>query len=139
MPIGSRWISSCHGRATVSRTRGFDGSTLPSTPRTILSNGRLPLRLRAVDITPSPVLWSCFSHAWERGQVQGCNQPAGCDRMEGAILEMDRRFALPGVAQVVEGNGRMPKVRIRSPEVGGEIYLHGAHVTSWKPAGREEV
>src|SRR5262245_19866121 len=59
--------------------------------------------------------------------------------MEGAILEMDRRFALPGVAQVVEGNGRMPKVRIRSPEVVGEIYLHGAHVTSWKPAGREEM
>jgi glucose-6-phosphate 1-epimerase len=59
--------------------------------------------------------------------------------MEGAILEMDRRFALPGVAQVVEGNGRMPKVRITSPEVVGEIYLHGAHVTSWKPAGREEV
>ena len=27
------------------------------------------------------------------GQVQGCNQPAGCERMEGAILEMDRRFA----------------------------------------------
>ena len=30
----------------------------------------------------------------------------------------------------------MPKVRITSPEVVGEIYLHGAHVTSWKPAGR---
>jgi glucose-6-phosphate 1-epimerase len=59
--------------------------------------------------------------------------------MEGTTSELDRRFASPGVAQVVEGNGRIPKVRITSPEVVGEIYLHGAHVTSWKPAGREEV
>jgi glucose-6-phosphate 1-epimerase len=59
--------------------------------------------------------------------------------MQGAISELDRRFELPGVAEVVEGNGRMPKVRITSPEVIGEIYLHGAHVTSWKPEGREEV
>jgi glucose-6-phosphate 1-epimerase len=59
--------------------------------------------------------------------------------MEGAILKMDRPFELPGVAQIVEGNGGMPKVRINSSKVEGEIYLHGAHVTSWKPAGREEV
>ena len=30
-------------------------------------------------------------------------------------------------------------VRITSPEAAAEMYLHGAHVTSWKPAGREEV
>src|SRR5262249_13882759 len=59
--------------------------------------------------------------------------------MEAAIAELDRRFALPGVAEVVEGNGGMPEVRITSPEVVGEIYLHGAHVHSWKPAGKEEV
>jgi glucose-6-phosphate 1-epimerase len=59
--------------------------------------------------------------------------------MEGAIPELARRFELPGVAQVVEGNGGMPKVRITSPEAMGEMYLHGAHVTSWKPAGGEEV
>src|SRR5215469_8503021 len=62
-----------------------------------------------------------------------------CKYMEDAIPDLDRRFALPGVAQVLEGNRGMPKVRITSPEVVGEIYLHGAHVTSWKPAGREEV
>jgi glucose-6-phosphate 1-epimerase len=46
---------------------------------------------------------------------------------------------IPGTAQVVEGNGGLPKIRINSPEVAGEMYLHGAHVTSWKPAGGEEV
>ncbi len=45
----------------------------------------------------------------------------------------------PDTASVVEGNGGLQKVRITSPEAEGEIYLHGAHVTSWKPAGREEV
>jgi glucose-6-phosphate 1-epimerase len=59
--------------------------------------------------------------------------------MAGAIAESDRWFEIPGTAQVVEGNGGLPKVRITSPHVVGEMYLHGAHVTSWKPAGREEV
>jgi glucose-6-phosphate 1-epimerase len=59
--------------------------------------------------------------------------------MEAAIVEWDRRFEIPGTASVVEGNGGLPKVRITSPEVVGEMYLHGAHITSWKPAGKEEV
>jgi glucose-6-phosphate 1-epimerase len=59
--------------------------------------------------------------------------------MESAILESHRRFEIPGIAEVVEGNGALPKVRITSPEAVGEMYLHGAHVTSWKPAGGEEV
>src|SRR6266550_1376747 len=59
--------------------------------------------------------------------------------MESTIAELDRRFEIPGTAQVVEGNGGLPKVRITAPEVAGEMYLHGAHVTSWKPGGGEEV
>jgi glucose-6-phosphate 1-epimerase len=49
------------------------------------------------------------------------------------------QFDIPGTAQVVKGNGGLQKVRIISPEVAGEMYLLGAHVTSWKPAGRKEV
>ena len=33
----------------------------------------------------------------------------------------------------------MAKVQIATPIAAGEVYLHGAHVTSWKPAGKEEV
>src|ERR1700680_3163875 len=58
--------------------------------------------------------------------------------METAFKE-SRRFEIPDTAQVVEGNGGLPKVRITSPRAMGEMYLHGAHVTSWKPPGREEV
>jgi glucose-6-phosphate 1-epimerase len=45
----------------------------------------------------------------------------------------------PAQASVVIGNGGLQKVRIASPAAAGEMYLHGAHVTSWKPAGREEI
>ena len=56
-----------------------------------------------------------------------------------SIEELDRRFAITGVAHVVAGNGGLPKVRITSPMASAEIYLHGAQVTSWRPAGAEEV
>src|ERR1700760_2802469 len=52
---------------------------------------------------------------------------------------LDSKFGIPGTAQVVVGNGDLPKVRISSPVAEGEMYLHGAHVTSWKPAGTGEV
>ncbi len=56
-----------------------------------------------------------------------------------SISELDRRFGIPGIAHVLEGNGGLPKVQIASPAAVGEMYLHGAHVTSWRPAGAEEV
>lgn len=59
--------------------------------------------------------------------------------MDKSIADLQRRLEIPGTAQVVAGNGGLAKVRITTPEVVGELYLQGAHVTSWKPAGREEV
>lgn len=59
--------------------------------------------------------------------------------MKSAVKDADRRFEIPGVVEIVEGNGGLPKVRIATPACMGEIYLHGAHITSWRPAGEEEV
>jgi glucose-6-phosphate 1-epimerase len=56
-----------------------------------------------------------------------------------AIAELDRRFGIPGSARVVEGNGGLAKVAIATRDTAGEMYLHGAHVTSWQPRGAEEV
>ncbi len=53
--------------------------------------------------------------------------------------ELDRRFGISGITRVVEGDGAMPRVQITSSLCEGEMYLHGAHVTSWKPAGADEV
>jgi glucose-6-phosphate 1-epimerase len=55
------------------------------------------------------------------------------------IVELKRRFAIPGTAEIVEGNGRLPKVQIATSKAIGEIYLHGAQVTSWRPTGAQEV
>src|SRR5580692_3968986 len=58
---------------------------------------------------------------------------------QSTIAELDRRFGISGVATVSAGNGGMPRVRISSSTSDGEMYLHGAQVTSWKPAGTGEV
>ena len=53
--------------------------------------------------------------------------------------ELNRRFGIPEVAKVCEGNGGLARVCISSSQGEGEIYLHGAQVTSWKPRGNDEV
>jgi len=55
------------------------------------------------------------------------------------IEEINHRFEIPGIAQVIAGEGGLPKVQVSSPVATGEVYLHGAHVTSWRPTGAEEV
>ena len=56
-----------------------------------------------------------------------------------AIAALNRRLGISGKAQIVAGNGDLAKVVISTPEASGEIYLHGAHVTSWKPKDAAEV
>lgn len=55
------------------------------------------------------------------------------------IDALNRRFGIEGVAEVVAGNGGLPKVQIHAPAAEAEVYLYGAHVTRWKPAEQEEV
>ena len=52
---------------------------------------------------------------------------------------LNDRFAIPAVVKIVAGNGSLPKVQITSPVASAEIYLHGAQLTSWRPAGAEEI
>jgi glucose-6-phosphate 1-epimerase len=55
------------------------------------------------------------------------------------VAELDRQLGIPGIARVSEGNGGLPRVQITGAFGQGEMYLHGAHVTSWKPTGNDEV
>ncbi len=55
------------------------------------------------------------------------------------VTELDRRFGIPHIARVCEGDGRLTRIDIASPLAHGQVYLHGAHVTSWRPVGSEEV
>lgn len=55
------------------------------------------------------------------------------------VSELDRRFGIPEIARVCEGDGGLARVDITSPLAHGQMYVHGAHVTSWRPADSEEV
>jgi glucose-6-phosphate 1-epimerase len=55
------------------------------------------------------------------------------------IAALNEKFSLAGIAEIVSGNGGMPKIRIDTRPAAGEIYLHGAQVMAWKPNGHAEV
>jgi glucose-6-phosphate 1-epimerase len=56
-----------------------------------------------------------------------------------AISDLDKRFGIAGAVRIVPGNGGLSKVEASVPGGKGEMYLHGAHVTSWIPMGAAEV
>jgi len=58
---------------------------------------------------------------------------------ESKIDALNRRFGIPGVAQIIPGKGWLPNLRITAPSASAEIYLHGAHLTSWAPTNAEEA
>src|SRR5271155_2373079 len=53
--------------------------------------------------------------------------------------ELDRHFGIAGLVQVVPDDSGNSIVRITTRHCSGAMHLHGAQVTSWKPAGAEEV
>ena len=55
------------------------------------------------------------------------------------ITELDQRFGIPEIVKIVAGHGGLTKVEVTSRAAQGEMYLQGAHVTSWKPSNAEEV
>ena len=52
------------------------------------------------------------------------------------IQELNEQFGIAGTARIIPGNGGLAMVWVNGE---AEIYLHGAQVTSWRPAGAEEV
>ena len=46
-------------------------------------------------------------------------------------------LTLPDGVRVVAGRGGLPAVQVDVPACRGEVYLHGAHLTSWRPLGSE--
>lgn len=55
------------------------------------------------------------------------------------IDELNRKFGLPGVASFAPGRNGLPRLELRHGSGASlQVYLHGAHVTSWRrPDGRE--
>jgi len=58
---------------------------------------------------------------------------------EAQIEALNHAFGIPNVAAVIPGNGGLPKICVTAPSASAEIYLYGAQITSWQPAGEKEV
>jgi glucose-6-phosphate 1-epimerase len=46
---------------------------------------------------------------------------------------------LPDSVTLAEGAGGLPLLHLSTPVAVGEIYLHGAHISAWTPAGEDSV
>ena len=55
------------------------------------------------------------------------------------ILAQNEGLVFPGGVRIAEGNGGLSKIEVHTPSAKSEIYLHGAQVTAWKPAGADEA
>lgn len=49
------------------------------------------------------------------------------------------RTSLPSTVALETGEGGLPRLTVVNPLARAEIYLHGAHVTAWQPAGHAPV
>lgn len=49
--------------------------------------------------------------------------------------DLQRRFGVPGVVTIDEGRGSLPRLVVSSDLASAEVYLHGAHLTSFQPRG----
>jgi glucose-6-phosphate 1-epimerase len=54
------------------------------------------------------------------------------------IADLNENFAIPGQLAFEEQAG-MNVVRVNLPAASATVYLHGAHVTEWTPAGQKPV
>jgi glucose-6-phosphate 1-epimerase len=72
------------------------------------------------------------------GEIRLSGRPK-CMEDEARIAGLNELFAIPGVARIVVGSGGFPRILIETKMSAAEIYLYGAQVTSWKPAGADEV
>ncbi|HEX4036743.1 MAG TPA: D-hexose-6-phosphate mutarotase [Acidobacteriaceae bacterium] len=59
--------------------------------------------------------------------------------MSASLEALNRQFGIPNAVQVLAGRGGLPKIHIASPVAQAELYLHGAHLTSWQPDEGDEV
>jgi glucose-6-phosphate 1-epimerase len=55
------------------------------------------------------------------------------------IATLNHLNIIPESTTIVAGKSGLPMVRIAAAAASAEIYLHGAHLTSWKPKGFEEI
>jgi len=56
-----------------------------------------------------------------------------------SLAALERRFEIPGAVRFESGPDGLVRVRVRTPQADAVVYLHGAHVTHYQPAGDRPV
>jgi len=56
-----------------------------------------------------------------------------------SIDELNQRFAIPNVARFEAGGGGLSRLAVSGPAAEAHVYLHGAHVSHFKPSGQRPV
>jgi glucose-6-phosphate 1-epimerase len=56
-----------------------------------------------------------------------------------SVETLNRQHGIRDAVQILAGRGGLPKIHIASPAANAELYLHGAHLTSWQPDEQDEV
>jgi glucose-6-phosphate 1-epimerase len=59
--------------------------------------------------------------------------------MTDALERLNTTFGLDENAWFSSGEGGLPRLIVQTQAMTGELYLHGAQVTAWRPTGHEEV
>lgn len=59
--------------------------------------------------------------------------------MTDPIEALNERFGIAGQVQFLAGQNGLPKLRIENAQATAEVYLHGAHLTAFRPRGHNEV
>jgi glucose-6-phosphate 1-epimerase len=83
-----------------------------------------------------------FTSANSRGDNDQLESSLMHDEMRPERSEIDAlnsRFGIPGLVEVVSGNGGLPMVKVTTHLATAEIYLHGAQITAWRPGGHDQV
>jgi len=53
--------------------------------------------------------------------------------------DLQRQFGIDGLVRIEPGIGGLPRIAVTSPLAQCHVYLHGAHVTHFQPAGHDPV
>jgi len=59
--------------------------------------------------------------------------------MSHSLADLNRDYSLGDALLFVRGGGGMARAEVQTDACRAELYLHGAHVTRWRPAGHDEV
>lgn len=55
------------------------------------------------------------------------------------LNELNKRWGIPGVLRFEAGPGGLTRAMVTTPAATGSIYLHGAHLAAYQPAGQRSV